>query len=258
MPSTEHPPPRYMGAFAVDYRLQANSKVRKNIFHRSRGSVELATEEPPALDLSSFPRRPSTTIMLKVLFKEDRRVFEETVEPYSWTFTIETKLKRTLILTTKPFDREPTLADAKNKSQTSLYTKLLLSERREYSQLAWRNEHTAADGTLLQANDHGPLWTTRIPVAFTTAQDLVPSFLCPTFVLRYSVLVSVRIGGLSGQVVLETPLQVYCQNRSLSKNIQHCELQASEDLPCLNRGNIGEDTSLEVVGRPPKYRRWAF
>lgn len=236
MPRVPARPPIYTGAFPEEYSLRSVARVRTHLCGRRIGTLELSADEPQPINLMDSSPRSSTIVVLRLSFEPARKVLGHAIEPYTWGFRIRTRLQRRVFYTTRSFDEEPTLVDARRKQYVGLHTHVLQSEEREYLELPWRIGHTAPNGTILSANEQLSSWLLMIPIMFTTKKSLIPSCLTAAVAVRYSVLLDVRvIGPWTLPAPLEIPLQVTRDSQRTGEDSENGCSEATEPPPDYRR-----------------------
>ncbi|KAF2095393.1 hypothetical protein NA57DRAFT_59407 [Rhizodiscina lignyota] len=274
MPTQAPDPPLYAESYGREYKLQSRVKLRRHLYNRPCGSLELSASEPLSLNLLVAAPRASTTVPIKVSFTPKHSATSDIV-PYDWTLVVKSYVRMRVFYSAKCLDREPTLTDVAAKRHIALSTRLTAAEAREYSSLSWRVDRRSPFDAPGDADKKQLPWLAKLQAMVTAPKTLPPSFLSQTAALRYSIVLEVTVANMQmSAAVLELPVQVirdprtsYATKTRISMWALSTELRAIEpprDLdsyPGIEReldeesGDDFDDFHERSEG-PPTYRRW--
>ena len=273
-PTQSADPPIYAELFKKEYRLHCSVRLRRHLYHRSSGELELSASEPSPFNLCVTAPRSSTTVSVKLSFVP-KRSMEPVLVPYDWTFLVKSFLRMRVFYSTRPLESEPTMADVGFRKQVFVHERSTTAEVREYSNLSWRMDRLSKPDEQDDIHHEMLPWTAKLPVSINAPKTLPPTFLTLSAALRYSIVLQVTVVGMQlSSAEIEVPVQMIRDRSVLNAVKDSISLWMPSSSPDIgveyNEGDDNmESSAVECgldydsghgIGRhtalPPKYRRF--
>lgn len=262
MPLQAVSPPLYVDAFQDEYTFTATAKVRRHFYSRSIGRLQLSAEEAPQVNILASSTYASTNVPVKILFGASQGKALR-VEPYNWTWVVRSQLRTRIFYSSRDFEHEPSIEDARMSEHISMHTCASPAETREYTGRSWRMSRISDSGTILNSDPEQLPWLTHLEAVVSVPRSCIPCFFSARAALRYSIILNIRVSGqASATATLELPVQVVRYTPSISgdhSTMGSCSLLGAGLGPDGDRQIVALSEEEELGwGRDalPKYRRW--
>jgi hypothetical protein len=223
-------PPLEISDLPGDYRLSSTKTLKKSLWGKSIGNLEVSATEPIPLNLATEAPRSASVVALKVVFNPQDECAMK-VRPFEWGFQVETKILALTFCSTRPLKQEPSLNEVRTKKFLKVDCSMINPETRIVSDASLGLRRLSQHGMILP--DQSPSWSTAFEIPINASKDILPTFLTHLASRRYALRVSIRVLGLHHQPLeLQIPLQVNIEPPGINENDLD-QLLLGQDTPCL-------------------------
>jgi len=248
-------PPLYIEAYPNEFRLQSGITLKRYLCGHSIGKLDFLAEEPNPINLLVPTPRASTFIPIEISWTPNGFTPSH-IQPHNWTFVVRSRVRLHIFHSTKALQQEPTLDDVKKLSHLGMHVETTTEEVRYYRGLVWKIDQPLENGIAVDSDHiHRSSLRTKLHAAINVPKRFLPTFLAPTIVLRYSIVLKFSLFGLrQTPASIVVPVQLY-RYRLLSKDGDKPEWPtglSEEYLP----ENSSDETCEQLNDPPPHYRAW--
>jgi hypothetical protein len=221
-------PPLEISDLRGDYRLSSTMALKKSLWNKSIGCLEISAIEPYPLNMLTEAPRSTSIVPLKLTFSPHQE-HALRVRPFEWDFQIETKILVLTFYSTRPLEQEPSLQEVKTKPFLKVDSSLLNLETRIINDACWGHRRLSQHGTILSTQT--PSWNTQFDIPINAPKDLLPTFLSPLASRRYALRVIIDVVGMHhSSLELQVPLQVNLEPSSSDDTAEDSNISNHEDI----------------------------
>lgn len=253
LPLSSMEPPLPVADYPGEFKMRARTNVYNSFLQRPRGVIQVSTEEPRSLDVSTSAPKASTKLFIGLSFDANASIVL-TNQPYEWECEVQTTLQSKMFYSAAKMERNATMLDASRKTNLSVRVEEVGSEVRQLTSLDWAQADVSSDGTT-KADKATLAWTTLLCIPVSAHKAVLPTFATEIAARRYSIVVQVRFKGVRhGRLMLDVPVQV---TRKFVRGRYSGAMQSVEEVDALEIGteylDVDETEEEAIAKLPPPY-----